>query len=159
MPFRLVAVVLMFGAATAFAAPVSCPDPGSAVRAGTCPSEEELQFTFNGYCSDNARIYGKGAEVCASYQAYRALKNVVLWESGDGTFQAYVSCDLPEARLRALRPTGISANREKGIDRLSCSYGEGVVFTRRNHETCRIESAAACTRLPSACKAECTPAK
>lgn len=155
MTARFLACSLLLFSVAASGAPVACPDLSKAVRAGQCPTEEELQFTFNGYCSDNARIYGKGAEVCNDYAAYRRMKNIVLWESADGQFQAYVSCDLPEARLKAMQPTGIATGKDKGIDRLVCSYDEGVSFSRRTHDSCRIDAAAACRHLPSACKAEC----
>lgn len=157
MMLRTIFLVLALGTTVpaVLAAPVDCPDLNHAVRAGICPTEEELLFTFNGYCSDNERIYGKGAEVCTSYQAYRRMKNIVLWESKDGDFQAYVSCDMPEDRLKAMQPKGISASKVKGINRLTCTYEDGVVFTRRTHDACRIESAAACKHMPSACRAEC----
>lgn len=157
MMLRTAVLALALGTAApaSLAASVGCPDPSQAVRAGICPTEEELLFTFNGYCSDNARIYGKGAEVCTSYQAYRRMKNIVLWESRDGEFQAYVSCDLPEERLKAMQPKGISTSKDKGINRLTCTYDDGVVFTRRTHDACRIESAEACKHMPSACRADC----
>ncbi|MCK6405702.1 MAG: hypothetical protein L6Q60_06765 [Rhodocyclaceae bacterium] len=163
MNTRLVALALFAAPLSASAATVSCPDLGTVVRAGSCPTEDELRFTFNGYCSDNARLYGKGTEVCTDYTAYRKMKNVVLWESRDGDFQGYVSCDLPEAQMRALKPTGIVANKEmtgergsnRSINRLMCSYGEGVVFSRRSRDECRTGSAEACRTDPASCKAEC----
>ncbi len=73
MNTRLVALALFAAPLSASAATVSCPDLGTVVRAGSCPTEDELRFTFNGYCSDNARLYGKGTEVCTDYTAYRKM--------------------------------------------------------------------------------------
>ena len=163
MKTSILALSLLTTALNAVAAPVACPDMKTATRAGACPTEEELVFTFNGYCSDNARLYGKGTEVCTDYQAYRKMKNVVLWESRNGEFQGYVSCDLPAAELKALKPTAIAADRERtgargserSINRLLCSYGEGIVFSRRSREECRVDAADACRTDATACKAEC----
>ena len=95
MKFSLAAFVMLCGSVIplARADAISCPDLSAAVQVAACPTEEDLRFTFNGYCSDNARIYSKDADVCTDFQLYRKLKNVALWESGDGEFQAYVSCD------------------------------------------------------------------
>ncbi|MDP2135755.1 MAG: hypothetical protein Q8J99_19300, partial [Sulfuritalea sp.] len=60
---------------------VSCPDLATAVQVAACPAEEELSYTFTGYCSDNSRTYKGDTDVCTDYQAYRKLKNVALWES------------------------------------------------------------------------------
>lgn len=163
MRSHILALTLLTLSTGALAATVACPDMKSAVRAGVCPTEEELLFTFNGYCSDNARLYGKGTEVCTDYQAYRKMKNVVLWESRDGEFQGYVSCDVTEAQLKALKPSGIVANKEmtggrgseRSINRLMCSYGEGIVFSRRSRDECRIETAEACRTDATACRADC----
>lgn len=163
MNARLLALTLLAAATNVVAGTVACPDMATLTRAGSCPTEEELQFTFNGYCSDDSRMYGKGTEVCADYQAYRKMKNVVLWESRNGEFQGYVSCDLPVAELKALKPTAIAADRERtgargserSINRLLCSYGEGIVFSRRSREECRVDAAEACRTDATACKAEC----
>ena len=42
---------------SAVAANFSCPDLAGAVQVNACPTEEELKFTYNGYCSDNAKAY------------------------------------------------------------------------------------------------------
>jgi len=138
------------------AAEIGCPDLAQAVQAGTCPSEDELRFTYNGYCSDNKRAYEKtGVETCVDYQAYRIMKNVALWESGDGEFQAYLSCELSPERIRQAKASGIAVDWDRKITRLSCDYGEGVRFTHRSRASCHIENAAACASDPAACRASC----
>lgn len=141
---------------TALAATVPCPDLAQAVQVGACPGEEELKYTFTGYCSDNAKAYKGETDVCTDYQRYRAMKNIALWESADGVFNAYVSCDLPEKALRSARGSAIKVTRQGKMTRLVCSYGEGVSFTLRTHAECKLdEAAASCAADPSACKAVC----
>lgn len=152
----VLAMLLSTTATTSLAATsVACPELTPAVQAGTCPTEEELLFTFNGYCSDNARIYGKGAEVCTSYASYRKLKNIVLWEIPATDFQAYVSCDLPGENFKGRKASAIAVSKQGKMTRLACSYGEGVTFTYRTHAECRVENAEACKTDPAACKASC----
>jgi len=152
----VLALLLSTATTTSLAATsVSCPELAKAVQAGSCPTEEELLFTFNGYCSDNARIYGKGAEVCTSYASYRKLKNIVLWEMPGTDFQAYISCDLPGERFKERKPSAIAVSKQGKMTRLACSYDEGVTFTYRTHAECRIENAEACKTDAAACKASC----
>ena len=79
MKFRLLALLLTALSSAALAAPVACPELSSVEKVGECPTEEDLRFTFNGYCSDNARMYGKPSDVCTDYRLYRKMKNTVLW--------------------------------------------------------------------------------
>ena len=85
------ALTLSLGAALpALAETIVCPDPAKAVQVATCPSEEELKYTYNGFCGDDRRLYAKDIDTCASYENYRKEKNLALWESADGVFQAYL---------------------------------------------------------------------
>ena len=68
------------------------------VQVNACPTEEELQYTYTGYCSDNAMAYANKTDSCVRYEDYRKLKNLARWESKDGRFDGYVSCDLPRAQ-------------------------------------------------------------
>lgn len=139
---------------SALAETVPCPDLASAVRVGVCPSEEELKLTYVGYCSDNARIYRRDNEACLDYQDYRKMKNIALWESKDGEFNAYVSCDLPEARVREARASSVSVAKQSGMTRLMCGYGEGLTFVRRARAECRVAGeAGACSG--ASCAATC----
>ena len=156
MKSNLFALLLLCGLAfPALADTVSCPDLAAAVQVGTCPAEEELKFTFLGYCSDNAKAYRGETDVCTDYQRYRKLKNVALWESADGEFSAYVSCDLPAKTLKAAKVSGITLGSKRKMTHLVCGYGEGVSFTFRTRALCKLESAATCASNPTACKAEC----
>jgi hypothetical protein len=137
----------------ALAATVACPDLATAVQVGACPAEEELKYTFTGYCSDDGKSYKGETGICSDYQKYRTLKNVALWESGDALFNAYVSCDLPPASVKAAKASGVRVARQGKMTLLVCSYGEGVNFTWRSRVECQVDGAAACTG--AACKATC----
>jgi len=136
----------------ALAETVRCPDLATAVQAGTCPAEEDLRYTYHAYCSDDARMYRGDNELCADYRRYRKAKNVVLWESADGAFQGYVSCDVPAATLRQARAATMTVGMQGKITRLACSYGEGVVFSYRSRGECKVQ-AGDCAA--GACAAEC----
>jgi hypothetical protein len=139
----------------AFAETVSCPDLAQAVQVGACPSEEELRYTYTGYCSDNARMYDAKDDVCSNFQNYRKLKNVVLWESGDGAFSGYLSCDLPAARVRSAAATKIAVARQGSITRVVCTFGEGMVFSHRTKLACQAEGNGGCADNPGGCRASC----
>lgn len=156
MKLRLAFCLFLLGplALSARAEVVACPDLAAAVQVGTCPAEEELRYTYSGYCSDNARMYRGENDVCADYRAYRKLKNVVLWESGDGVFQAYVSCDLPAATLRQARAAKMAVAKQGRITRLTCGYGEGIAFTWRSRAECKVEGTGNCGDA-AGCRANC----
>lgn len=147
-------VVAFCSAIPAAAETVACPDLSTAVQVGACPSEDELQFTFTGYCSDNARIYNWHEEtVCTQYELYRKLKNVVLWEAKNGDFQGYLSCDLPADRIKAAKPTGIEVSKLGRMTRVACGYGDGITFAHRTKAQCKVEGAANCAG--GICQATC----
>jgi hypothetical protein len=142
--------------APAVAETVTCPDLSVAVQVGTCPSEEELQFTFGGYCSDNARMYNwQEEQVCTDYKLYRRLKNVALWEVPGGQFQGYVSCDLPADKLKPSQATSIAVARKGKLTRVVCTYPGEVVFAYRTKGQCRVEGSGDCTGNAAACAATC----
>ena len=116
-----------------------CPDLRQAVQVGSCPSESELQYTFNGYCSDNRRMYQQDTAVCTNYQEYRKLKNIAHWESADGTFTAYLSCALASEQVKAARASRIAFTKRGTMGLLACSYGEEITFTYRSHQACQVE--------------------
>lgn len=152
----MILVLLLAPAVAASAAEtVSCPDLSTAVQVGNCPSEAELQYTFNGYCSDNRRMYQQDAAVCTDYQEYRKLKNIAHWESADGTFTAYLSCNLPAEQIRAARASKISFTKRGTMGLLACSYDEGITFTYRSHQECKVAGEGNCALESGACKATC----
>jgi hypothetical protein len=156
MRFAFIVLALLFGTATtAVAGTVNCPDLAAAVQVGGCPTEKELQYTFTGYCGDNARMYDKDKDTCASFDSYRVKKNVALWESGDGVFHAYLSCDRSPNEFKTAKVTGISISRQGKLTRVVCTYGDGVTFVHRTKAECRVEGDGNCTANPAACQARC----
>jgi hypothetical protein len=129
------------------AATVSCPDPATVVQVGACPSDEELKYTFTGYCSDSAKAYKGETDVCTDYQRYRQLKNVALWESADGVFDAYVSCEAPKDALKRARFTSAKVTQQGKLTLLTCSYEPGVNFVYRTRAQCTLANGA--TQPPS----------
>lgn len=152
------ALFLSLLATPALAETLSCPDLTKVVQAGACPTEEELQYTYIGYCSEDARAYRLETGVCVDYKDYRKLKNISLWETQDGAFQSYVSCDLPLASWRSAKPVKISLappKRGEKMTRLMCDYGNDVVFTHRTHAACKVEGEESCVGNAAGCKASC----
>lgn len=139
----------------AFAETISCPDLAQAVQVGACPSEEELRYTYTGYCSDNARMYDMKDDVCSSFANYRKLKNVVLWESGDGAFSGYLSCDLQASTVKAAPVATLAVARKGNMTRVVCTYGDGVTLSHRTKQSCRAEGDGSCPGNPAGCQANC----
>lgn len=137
------AVLLASLSLTASAATLVCPDLSGAAQINACPTEEELKYTYNGFCSDAAKAYANQTDSCLRYEDYRAMKNVALWESKDGVFDAYVSCDKPPAEVRMLRSTGMKIEKQGKLTKLVCSYPGGVKFTYRTKGACQLENAQA----------------
>lgn len=139
--------VLVAALPVARAATMLCPDAAKAVQVGSCPSDEELKYTFTGYCSDSAKAYKGETDVCTDFQRYRQLKNVALWESADGVFDAYLSCELPKDALKRARFTGAKVTQQGKLTLLTCSFGQGVNFVYRTRAQCTLDSGA--TQTPS----------
>lgn len=125
---------------SAAAAQFSCPDLAGAVQVNACPSEDELKFTYNGYCSDNAKAYANQTDSCIRYEDYRAMKNTSRWESKDGEFDGYVSCDLPVSQFKSLKATGMKVVQQGKLTKLVCAYPQGVNFTYRTKQTCVVQN-------------------
>ncbi|MBI4742015.1 MAG: hypothetical protein HY777_10810 [Betaproteobacteria bacterium] len=161
MIFRAVFFVLLLAQTVAVQAEtISCPELSTAVQIGNCPTEDELNFTFNGYCNDNARMYDKeNTDVCTDYRRYRRLKNTAPWEAGGGAFQAYLSCDLPAVSIAKAGSSGIAVARQGKITKVVCSYrdtsGEPFAFTYRTRAECKVEADSKCAAKRGACKAIC----
>jgi hypothetical protein len=134
---------------------LACPELAGATQVNACPTEEELQMTYTGFCSDNARMYAKDNEPCVRYELYRKQKNVALWESKDGRFDGYVSCDLPREEVARLRTTGMQIAAQGKVNKVVCAYPQGVAFTHRTRAACRIVDAKACAADAAACSARC----
>ena len=151
----LLASLLLCGLSIpASAGMLGCPDLATVVQVGACPSEDELKYTFKGYCSDNARMYDQGEQVCTDYALYRRLKNVSLWETKDGRFDGYVSCETGPVPLAQGRAVKLAISKQGSVTRVACSYDVGVTLTHRTKARCTV-AVADCSGTPDTCKAEC----
>jgi len=128
---------------TAAAATLVCPDLSAAAQVNACPPDEELKFTYSGFCSDNAKAYANQTDSCIRYEDYRAMKNVALWESADGAFDGYISCDLPPAQVKALKPAGMTLEKQGTLTKLVCTYDKGIRLTHRTKANCTVANARA----------------
>ncbi len=155
MKKNLLLLLLTLGTSAFAGSTLSCPDLATAVQVGACPSEEELRYTFTGYCSDDAKAYRGETDSCTDFALYRQMKNVALWESANGAFDAYVSCELPKGALQQAKASAVRVGKAGKITQLVCSYSNGVNFTHRTREQCTVDAAADCTANAANCKARC----
>jgi len=149
------AILLASPSLAATASSLSCPDLTSAVQVNACPSEEELQYTYTGYCSDNTKAYANETDSCVRYADYRKMKNVARWESADGVFDGYVSCDLPAAKFKTLKASGMKVLRQGKLNKLVCSYPNEISLTYRTKGACTVVDEKACAADPASCRATC----
>ena len=140
---------------SASAGQFACPDLAAAVQVNACPTEEELRFTYNGYCSDNAKAYANQTDSCIRYEDYRAMKNTARWESKDGEFDAYVSCDLPAGTFKGLKATSMKVVPQGKLTKLVCTYPRGINFTYRTKGACKLVDEKACAADAGNCQAAC----
>lgn len=132
--------------------PLSCPTLADAVQVAACPTEEELRYTFMGFCGDNARLYGRDVMTCVSFENYREAKNTALWESADGNFSGYLSCNVAQGTIRVSKATRMQVERKGTLSRLMCDYDNDHRLVHRTKAHCTIE-AADCTS--ETCRARC----
>ncbi|MBK7464862.1 MAG: hypothetical protein IPJ50_20640 [Betaproteobacteria bacterium] len=151
----LLAVFFSTLSLTASAATLVCPDLSAATQVNACPTEEELKFTYNGFCSDTAKAYANQTDSCIRYEDYRAMKNVAMWESKDGVFSGYVSCALSAAQVKALKPSGMTVATQGKLNKLVCAYPEDINLTYLTKGACAVDNAKACASDPATCKASC----
>ena len=132
--------------------PLSCPSLTDAVQVAACPTDEELRYTFMGFCSDNARLYGRDIMTCASFENYREAKNTALWESADGNFSGYLSCNVEPGAIRASKATRMHVERKGTLSRLMCDYDNDHRLVHRTKASCAVEAADCAS---GTCRARC----
>ena len=101
---------------------VSCPALSAAVQVAACPTDAELQYTFLGFCGDNARLYGRDTFTCASFENYKEVKNTALWESANGAFSGYLSCNVEAASIHVSKAVKMTSEKKGTLTRLICDY-------------------------------------
>ena len=151
----VLAALLAILSCAATAGTMSCPDLANAVQVNSCPAEDELKHTYSGFCSDTAKAYANQTDACIRYSDYREMKNVALWESKDGVFSGYVSCDLSADKLKASKATAMTVVRQGKLNKLVCSYPNALNFTYRTKGACTVDNEKACAANPANCQATC----
>jgi hypothetical protein len=149
------ALLLALLSLSAGAAQFACPDLGAAKQVNACPTEDELKHTYSGFCSDDKKVYGGETDNCIRYKDYRAMKNTARWESADGIFDGYVSCDLPKAKLHTMKAAGMKIEKQGTITKVVCSYPNGVNFTYRTKGACKVDDDKTCAAGAAGCQATC----
>ncbi len=139
----------------AVAQPLSCPAPATLVQSAPCPPADQLRLSYIGYCSDNRRMYAQDPDTCASEEAYLRVKNVARWESADGAFEGYLSCQPGAGAVAALPVATMRITRAGTVTRVVCQYGEAATLVHRTKARCRLQDAAACAADAAACRASC----
>lgn len=121
----------------------TCPDIAKAKKVGGCPSEETLLHMFSSTCGStdtkNENPHAKG--FCRNYSTFRKVKNTSLWETGDGEYVGYLSCDLTRDKIKAGKLVKISIGQKRIWDRVICTYDNGSELVLRTRETCSIPNA------------------
>jgi hypothetical protein len=137
----------------ALAQSLACPAPASLVQVAACLPPAELRQAYIGYCADNRRLYSADTETCSSFEHYVRAKHTALWESADGAFQGYLSCEMAAASVAALPPATLSITRQGAVTRVACRYGEAATLAHRTRARCSLGES--CATDPSNCKARC----
>jgi len=135
---------LLFVTQAAWAQSVhTCPDISKSAKVGGCSSDEELIRMFSNTCgwqdTENENPHAKG--ICKNYNLFRKARNTALWESGDGKYDGYLSCDKKESEIKASKLVKISVAQKKKYHRVICSYEGGSELVFRTHEICEIPGA------------------
>lgn len=121
----------------------TCPDISNSVKVGECPSEDDLLRMFSSTCgsTDTQKENPHAKGFCKNYSMFRKVKNTSLWESGDGEYMGYLSCDSTENKIKASKLVKISIGQKRVIDRVICTYEGGFELALRTRETCEIPNA------------------
>lgn len=165
IPMKCRVLAALLAALAASAAPavaaqeLSCPQPGTWVQVVACQPPDQLRQSYTGYCSDNRRLYGRDSDTCTSFENFLQAKNTARWESADGAFEGYLSCQPGAGAAASLPPATMSLERQGAITVVSCRYGNAATLNHRTRASCTLVDAAACAALPgtsaAACRARC----
>jgi|APTNR8051073442_1049403.scaffolds.fasta_scaffold36679_2 hypothetical protein len=134
---------------------LACPAASALVQVAPCPTEEQLRISYVGYCSDNRRLYDADSEACSSLENYLRRKNLALWESPDGRFEAYLSCQADAPSPAAWPAPRLAVTQQGKLTLVRCTYGQAATLTHRTRARCVLADAAACSADPAACRARC----
>jgi hypothetical protein len=139
-----ICLILLFVTQPALAMSVyTCPDISKSAKVGGCSSDDELKRMFSVTCgwqdTKNENPHAKG--ICKNYSLFRKAKNNALWESSDGKYDGYLSCDTKENEIKASKLVKISIAQKFQLNRVICTYEGGSELVLRTRETCEIPGA------------------
>lgn len=126
----------------AAATTLNCPALDTVKQVAACPTEEELRYTYLGYCGDNARSYDRDEITCATFESYKQFKNIALWESADGRFSGYLDCNVDARTIQAAPARLMRVEERRGINQLICEYEGGHRLVHRTRAQCTVDVAA-----------------
>lgn len=150
---RLAPLALLLTALASHAQTLSCPQPEQLRQINACPTEEQLRANFHGFCGDDSKAYQGQTGPCSDYQVFRRLKNTALWESADGAFDGYLSCEAPAPVIAKSSLTSMRVTKKGSITAVVCHYGPDVQLTHRTRKACTVP--ASCASDPAQCQAVC----
>ncbi len=143
----------------------TCPDITQVRQVADCPTEKALEKMFFSTCGsrDTKKENPHAKGFCKTYAMFKQVKNTALWESADGEYLGYVTCNMPAEKIKAGKLVSMSLLQRGRMDKITCSYEEGTIFTLRTRQTCTIPNAKPkgmqmsmdCTADGSECKAIC----
>jgi len=143
----------------------TCPDIAQTRQVADCPSQAELEHLYYSSCGSRdtkeENLHAKG--ICKSFDMFKQKKNTALWESADGEYFGYVSCNTPAAEIKSGKLMSISLLRRGVMDKITCSYVGGARFTLRTRQNCELpggkpkglQLSLNCTADDSECKVIC----
>jgi hypothetical protein len=142
--FTFFCLILLFFIQAAWAENVYiCPDISKSAKVGGCPSDDELKRMFRISCGweDYENDNPHSAGMCMNFRIFKKAKNTALWESGDGRFDGYLSCDKKVSDIKASKLIKISTAPTKTMTRVICSYEGKSELVLRTHELCEVPGA------------------
>ena len=139
--FAFFCSILLFLTQAAWSMSVyTCPDISKSAKVGDCPSDKELKRMFSASCgwqdTEKDNPHAKG--ICKNYSLFSKVKNTALWESSDGKYDGYLSCDKKENEIKASKLVKISIGQKKQMNRVICSYEGGSELVLITRENCTI---------------------
>lgn len=134
-------LILLLVAQSSWSASVyTCPDISKSAKIGSCPSDSELKRMFKSTCGwsdlENENPHAEG--ICRSYSIFTKAKNTAYWESSDGRYDGYLSCDKKESEIKASKLIKISLGQKRQMNRVICGYEGGSELVLRTRENCEI---------------------
>ena len=150
---RLGPLALLLAAFASQAQTLSCPTQEQMRQVNACPTEGQLLASFHGFCGDDSKAYQGQTGPCADYEVFRRMKNTALWESADGAFDGYLSCEAPAPVIAKSSLTAMRVTKKGSITAVVCHYGPDVQLTHRTRKACTVP--ASCASDQAQCQAVC----